>query len=127
MLKKVLKANSYLSISKELLDGQIKKDMTLSKKEAKILKKFVKSKKQSTKHLKHLHAAFGKHKCITVEKSAFSLKKWPNIDAVGDWYIFDCKKGQVSTKPGKKQKHSIKPGKKTTKKPGKSKHMNSPK
>ena len=94
---------SYLKIVEDLKDGQLKKDMTLTRKEVSVLKKYAKGKKQSTRNLKFLVSAIGKHRCISAPKTPHKLKKWPLKADVATWFEFDSRGcDKVSTKPGKK-------------------------
>ena len=124
--------SSYYGIVEDLIKGEIKKGMKLTNTEKAVITKFRDGKRQSSSKIKHLISALGKHKCISISKSA-SLKAWPVKSSVGKFYEFECnsngakKLGQAKKDNSKMTKPGAvvtKPGSVVTKpftKPGKSK------
>ena len=115
--------SSYFKIVEDLIKGELKKGMKLSNAEKAVLTKFRDGKRQPSSKIKHLISALGKHKCVSISKTA-SLKAWPAKSSIGKFYEFECNSTTAKKLgPAKKDNNKMtKPGYVVTKpstKPGK--------
>ena len=101
--------SSYFKIVEDLIKGELKKGMKLSNTEKAVITKFRDGKRQPSSKIKHLISALGKHKCVSISKTA-SLKAWPAKSSIGKFYEFEC-----NSTTAKKLGPAIKDNKKVTK------------